>query len=420
LNTENDSPLTVLLERTEKLEARSLVGVKSWYVDTQYLVSTDEFEFTAAAGDPPLRPSELDLRRVTLVLNGQPILIGQIEITSIGSDGSAVTCRGRDFMADLLECNVDPTFKLRDDMTLEQMLLEVCSPLGISKIVDDADDYDADKSIRDIRTGLTPDRKGRKRHARRSDPLKDYQPKPGEGIYEYINRICARMGLTLQPGPDRQTLFITAPFYDQSSVYEPIRRYRDASLNTGNNCLGATAVRDFTRMPTVAQATGTAATAGKAGVSLFKEVDVFGLGGAEELAAVIQDRAHAGRFKPSSALTGEELDARATRAYRLLYLRDEACRTDEQLDHAIRRAVAERLKDSLRYTCTVAGHKDLTTDALWAVDQTVNVEDEICDIREALWIAKRTFRFDRDSGSTTQLECWRPGSFPFIDETETA
>jgi prophage tail gpP-like protein len=411
-----DLPLTVVLEATESLPQRRTTNIESWSIDTQYLVPTDGFEFVAfEAEDTRYDSREWDLRPVTLELDGQQQLIGHIEVTEVGERGSAIVCRGRDWISSLIECNVDPTFKLRDDMTLEAALLGVCGPCGVTKIVDDADDYDGKKTIRDIRTSVTATKRSKKPKSRKADPLKDLQPKPGEGILEYCDRICARMGLTIQPGPDRQTLFITAPFYDEPSLYRPIRRYRDASLNTGNNVLRAKAVRNYSRMPTFALGTGTAATAGKKGEPVSKEIDVFGLAGAIEIGDVISDKMFAGRQKPNAGATGEALDA--PKVYRLLYFRDEDTRTEEQLERAIRRAVADRMKDTLSYRVTVRGHKDPETDAIWFVDRMVQVEDELCGINEPLWIAKRTLRFDQTNGATTDLECWRPHSFPFFDET---
>lgn len=74
--------------------------------------------------------------------------------------------------------------------------------------------------------------------------------------------------------------------------------------------------------------------------------------------------------------------------------------------------------DTLAYRVTLRGHTDPETGAIWTVDTMVNVQDEICGVNEPLWIAKRTLRFSPTEGSTTQLECWRPGSFPFIEEVE--
>jgi prophage tail gpP-like protein len=407
-----DLPLTLILEATGSLQQRRVVNVESWSLDSQFLVPTDGWEATVYEGSEPYKAIEWDLRPVTLELDGQKIMLGRVEVTEVGGRGSAVTLRGRDWIADLCEGNVDPVVAVRDEMDLETVLLMVGSPYGVDKIVDDQDDNDAAKRIGTIRAGSK--KKGK---SSKTVPLKDYQPRPGESAMQYMDRLCMRLGLTIQPGPDRGTLFITSPFYDEPPLYRPLQRHRDAVLNTGNNVLKAVAVRDYSRMPTFALATGTAASSGKKGQPVSHEIDVFGLAGAGEIAEVIADKMVAGRKKFDESASGEEQDASDLQLYRLLYFRDEEARTQEQLEHSIRRAVADRMKDTLSYRCTVKGFKDPVTDALWAVDHMVEVVDEICGINEPLWISKRTFRFDPTSGATTDLELWRPHSFPFSDET---
>jgi prophage tail gpP-like protein len=409
-----DLPLTVTLHAVKGHSERSTTDLQSWFIDTSYLTSTDGFEFTLFESDQGLTDG-LELRPVTLSLDGQQQLSGRIDVTEVGEQGTAVTCRGRDFLADIVECNIDPVFAIRDEMTLEQVLLSLFGPCGITKIVDDADDYDLKKTMRDLRTGIAPAKKGKRRRKRKTDPLKDYQPKPGEGLYEYAMRLCARMAVTIQPGPDRQTVFLTAPHYDESPVYEPLRRYRDPALNTGNNIVRAVAVRDFSRLPSFALFSGTAPNSGKKGEPISKEIDVYGLAGSIEIADAVTRSMATGRIQP------EKDQPQDGKLYRLLSFRDTEARTQEQLENAIRRAIADRMKDTLAYRVTVKGHKDPVTDAIWSVDTMVQIEDEIAAVNEPLWIAKRTLRFDRDKGgATTDLECWRPHSFVFIDETEAA
>jgi prophage tail gpP-like protein len=407
-----DLPLTIILEPTGSLQARNTIALESWSLDSQYLVPTDGWEAVVYEGEAQYKAVDWDLRPVTLELDGQKILLGRIEVTEVGGRGSAVTLRGRDWIADLCEGNVDPTVAIRDEMTLETALLMVGSPYGVYKIVDDQDDNDAAKRIGTIRAGSK--KKGK---SNKAIPLKDYQPKPGESAMQYMDRLCMRLGMTIQPGPDRGTLFITSPFYDEPPLYRPLQRYRERTLNTGNNVIKAVAVRDYSRMPTFALATGTAASSGKKGEPVSKDIDVFGLAGAGEIGEVIADKMVSGRKKFDESASGEEQDASDVQLYRMLYFRDPEARTQEQLEHSIRRAVADRMKDTLSYRCTVKGFKDPVTDALWAVDHMVEVVDEICGINEPLWIAKRTFRFDQTNGATTDLELWRPHSFPFFDET---
>lgn len=99
--------------------------------------------------------------------------------------------------------------------------------------------------------------------------------------------------------------------------------------------------------------------------------------------------------------------------YKPLFYRDKDSRNDEQLDYSVRRAIAEKLRETLVYTCTVRGHIDPKSGAVWTVDTIAYVHDELEDVDEPLWISERTLVNDGTSGPTTELVLVRPGSFVF-------
>jgi prophage tail gpP-like protein len=74
------------------------------------------------------------------------------------------------------------------------------------------------------------------------------------------------------------------------------------------------------------------------------------------------------------------------------------------------RAIWDRLKDTLLYKATVKGHRDPDSGALWTIDTIVNIQDEVTDVNEPMWIHKRTFRYTPGSGAETDIECWRIGA----------
>jgi|1185.fasta_scaffold04371_2 hypothetical protein len=99
--------------------------------------------------------------------------------------------------------------------------------------------------------------------------------------------------------------------------------------------------------------------------------------------------------------------------YKPLFYRDKDSRNDEQLNYSVRRVIAEKLRATLTYNCTVRGHVEPKSGATWAVDTLVNVRDEVEDVNEAMWILERTFENDGTSGPVTHLSMVRPGSFVF-------
>jgi prophage tail gpP-like protein len=404
-----ESLLTVRFSATG-VETRNIT---KWSIDSAYLVSTDGFEFELF--DPEFtRGNRLELQPVELLVNGASQLIGRIDRTRIGDNGRALTCIGRDYIADLVEGNVDPKFKLGPKMTVDDMLTEAFGPYGIDTIIDDDDDT---VIMQNARSGVRMRKRsggggGSKRRHRRKKrggrALQNFDPKPGEGGYEYCNKIIARLGATIQPGPSRSSLVITEPRYDQEPIYS-LRRTDDPVGSASNNVIDSVADRDYSKMPTFTLFNATQATKGKKGESIAKTFDIFELAAnSPELLKIIQTSTISGRWEPGKIATEVRDEGKL---YRLLNFRDDAARTKAQLERAADRAVSERVKDTLSYQATVRGHMDERTGAIYSVDTMVRVDDDICDIHEELWISSRKLSYSEGAGATTQLTCWRPDSF---------
>lgn len=391
-----ESTLTVNFE----LLGRQETEFESWEIDSAYLVSTDGFSFTIAPrGNDRSRLRNLELQPVELLVNGASQCIGRIDVTDIG-DSSALQCEGRDYIADIVECNVDPLVKFVKDDALGLAMARVLSVCNINGILD-ADDV----ALESIRTGK-PKKGGGRRKKRSGNSVGDIKPNPGEGIYEFINRLAARHGVTIQPGADRTAITLDAPDYAQSPLYR-LTRSDDSIESLRNNIKSGRARRDFSKFPTYALFTGTAATSGKRGNGLSVEFLMQDYISGKSLLPQLQpimEVGVVGRRKPGDGPTPNG------KLYRLLHHRDEHARTEEDLYNAQCRAISERLRDTLTYTATVRGHVDPESGAVWSVGTMVDVQDAIADVNEPLWIARRTLKYSRE-GATTDLECWRPGSF---------
>lgn len=390
---------TGLLVRFELL-GRDVTNIIDWSIDSSYLVATDGFSFTVYDTDrSKLRGFEV--QPVELIVNGASQALGRVDVTQIGDNGSAIGCDGRDYIADLGECNVDPTLKITNGMSVAEALFQAASPCGIDTILSDDD-----IALRDIRSGKKTRTKGTAKQSHKAK-LSEYKPQPGESIYEFCNRIVARQGATIQPGPARNTLVITAPRYDQEPLYT-IRRTDDVASASRNTIVTATARRDFSKFPTFSLFTGSKAVAGAKTTGVAKTVDIVEYAGnSPELERIIGASTAGGRRLPGK----EDPPLGFGRLYRLLNFRDEEARDQDQIDNAAKRALSERLKDSLEYTVTLRGHSDPTTGALYSVDTMIRVEDAICDVSETLWIASRRFTYSPGQGAQTQLTCWRPEAF---------
>lgn len=394
---EAEQPLTVYFE-TLDLYTNLL---KDWSITSDYLMSTDGFSFTLY--DPRLTEEfRLEMQAVELTLLGAQQLLGRIDVTEIGAVVGAVVCRGRDYLSDLVECNVDPAMVIKASMTLEDVVKTTSCTCGITDVLGSDDVL-----LRNVRSGAKT-RSGSPKDFR-SLKLEDLKVDPGTGQYETLNRIVARHGATMQPGAKRSEIVLEAPNYDQEPLYA-IRRSMDNAKGASNNVIEGVATSDYSSFPThtlFRTKTGggeKGLTSTECALDIADIVDSIG----GDLAEVVQNSTVAGRRLPntskSKALAGGML-------YRLLYQQDSDSRTKEQLERVARRALGERLKDTLVYRATLRGSSDPFASAIWSTNTIVDVKDEVAKVNEPLWIASREISYQPGQGVTTKIVAWRPGAF---------
>lgn len=415
---------------------RETRNVLEYSIDSAYMTSTDAFSFTLYEPDLSLIRN-LELQPVSVYINDNLQVRGRVEITEIGQGpGLALKCEGRDYIADLVECNIDPAVGISENMTLEQVVKIAARPVGIGAVSFDP------RPWRNARTGIDIQSTLGARKFQNA-PLKDFKPNPGEGIYQFIARICARFGCTLQPTMARDSVLLGAPDYVQDVAYS-VTRSIDNPKSAQNNVINAKARRDYTKFPTVVLVTGKAggASAARQTVSATSykvgTIEAIQYRLLESMGMKSKVATASGEFgKPTEATsiprniqetiltlapegvkiiserllpnvkylpTGETL-------YRLFYMRDNLGKDLNQVMNVAARNAAERLKDCLQYDVTFRGHKDPATGRTFAVDTVIDVSDEICDVNERLWVEHVRFSYEPNNGPTTTLTCWRPGSF---------
>lgn len=371
-------------------DGTTLFKTGEYTIQTSYFTPTDAFSFELVNPDPS-KLRKLLLQNVELFLNGKKQLVGRIEKTT-RSEPESVSVAGRDFIADLTECSIDPSFTVKAGDTLGAIIKRAAGPCGVLKVVS-GDGYEFAKT----RSGVdTPSDK----------PPKDFLPitaedlKPGEeSVFEFLNRLLARHGATLQPTETRGTVAIAAPHYFGTTT-----TYLRRKLDGTGNLSASSAVEDFSSFPTYTLGRGKLARAGSTGASTAARVDAYehrekyqvdGTG----IFEVLDRGITTGRIKPPEVNDSGKL-------YRLKVFRDDKSRTGEQLGAATARVFAERFKETLVYTCTVTDF----TPGIPAVDTMVWVDDDVCDLHEQLWVAAVTHRYAKGSAQTADLTCYRPGS----------
>ena len=205
---------------------------KSYSLDSDYTVSTDGWELEVYEEDAKriAKLRDLELQPIEILIDGAQQLLGRVDVTDIGGDGSAVTLQGRDYLADLVECHVDPALKFKEQMTLGDALKLALSPVGISTVAD-PDGI----AIQNVRSGKKL-KGGKSGKSFKTIKLEDFKPQPNTGLFDICNRLVARHGATLQPADKRSTVIVDAPDYKQTPA-ATLKRTRDQNLSGAVNVL---------------------------------------------------------------------------------------------------------------------------------------------------------------------------------------
>jgi hypothetical protein len=221
----------------------------------------------------------------------------------------------------------------------------------------------------------------------------------------------------LQPSLDRSTVIVQAPSYD----YDPLGTiWRTGGDSQRNLVIEANARRDFSSFPTHCLFTGKQGTAvekgGAKGVAqpwdLYTWLQSASISEISQIleGAFLQDRNLPD--DPKSVLNGV--------LYRLLYFKDEHAKTQEQIERSQLRAVSDRLRNTLTYTCRVRGHVNPQTGFCWTTDALLDVDDDMADVHETLWCYRCVFENSRREGPTTTMTMIRPNTFMLSGEDITS
>lgn len=371
----------------------------SYELDSDYFTSTDGFSFTLYS-ENQASIAGWELQPVELSIDGAEQLLGRIDMSEIG-DNSAIAYHGRDYIADLVECNVDPSVVIKEGEKLFDAITRVASVVGIDTVLDDHD-----VNLRDVRSG----------HRVGAVPFtrfgvmkaRDYKPSPGQGIYEFLNRIVARIGATMQPGLTRNQLVLSAPNYEQPASFS-IRVTRDTNSSVANNTYNCKAKRDYSKMPTYGLFQGRGAKPGKAHDKLSREFSVPVLASALSNAFFNETGDQLIRYASNNRRKPAPNAIFPSNLYRLLFFKDNDARDEDMVARALRRAVSDRIRDTLVYTCTKRGHRDPETGVVYSVDTCARVDDDIRRVHEDMWVVARKFRYGEGGGAETDLTLLRKG-----------
>lgn len=398
--------------------------VESYRLTSNYLVPADEWTFTAYNHDNPgaLRRKFRPLMRVKLYIDGELQVIGRIDKTrGVRESKSSLQVTGRDYMAELVDGGADPALVFTADQDLGDALLQLWRPFGVRTLVGNWN------LTRNLLTGRQPFI-GEPTRSFKQAKVQDFNPKHGDGAYQVGDKICARHGFTIQQGGQRGNVAIVEPQFGQDPLYDLVR---------GGNVMGADAERDYADAPTVTIATGRLKKSKSNDQALFGRTAGIGASatptGQQVIPGLIQwpsfgdlapneigklDEVKRIALEPVSLLRSQRIDWKAKTMpfepeddvlYRPMYYEDKDAKTDEEIDSGVRRELSRRLKSCLTYNCTMRGHRELKSGAIYSVDTMAMVKDDVEDVNQAMWVLERTL-YNDGHGPLTDAQLILPGS----------
>lgn len=401
--------------------------VTEYSISESFFTPADGWEATVYSEDPiALRRKFQPRTNVKLYLGDRLQLIGQIDTTEGAGGGSAaLKLTGRDYMARLIDPNIDKAVRITNAMNLETALLEGLRVFGITTIEGDLNAVRAAKMGTPTYTsetiptasrelfGLSPQAStlsapafvlaltGLELEVRTptTETVADAKPNENEGAYEWANRLSARCGFTVQPGSKRSAIAVVAPDYSKGPQFD---------LQRPGNIEDGKAKRDYSGIPTLATLSARQVTAGTEAKGKFKTLSIVGDDSELALWRVpearrILEAARAVGTRKKKTETGDPLDW-----YCPVYYKDDESKTEKQLNRSARRMMADRIRETLTYTATLEGHED-KAGVTYAINVLAKVKDDIEDVDEILWIAERTLK--GGTGETTDLSLIRPASY---------
>lgn len=382
-------------------------GIEEYRINSSWLTPTDGWSFTVYDDDNPaqLRTLFRPWQPVKLSINGQQQILGRIDkIESAGESGSSLTVSGRDYLADAVDGTVDPAIQIKKEMDLGAAMLEIFRPYGIVTILGE---YNL---TRNILTGVSA-LKGKPRKNFKAAHPDEFHPNDNEGVFQFAERLVSRHGFAIQPADNRGTIGVFEPHDLQDPQYE---------LARPGNILSARASRDYTDVPTVTIARGRAGDPNTEVKGTRHEFPTFGIDTLNPITKIPEIRQIIFPESGVGSLIREQrfdlkkrdptLYAFSPPVYKPLFYKDDASKNQEQLEYGAKKMVAERLKKTLDYMCTVRGHVDIKTGALWAINTVAHVVDEIEQINERLWLYEREF-YNDGKGPMTSMKFMRPDSY---------
>jgi len=441
------------------IEGRSIKCWSEYETTSSYLDPTDTWKFKIAAATEEDRNMYLDIfkggRQVTASIGNKDQFTGKIDQTAIQYDsngGTVVSIAGRDILGRFVNSMVSPTLTVVQDSTILSLLENYLRAYDLKKV------YNSDSLNLNIITGrpnkdslttqtktvpeqnnvfeadgITPkvNDKGEyiytyssktvtevvsnKRADLHKITLKELKAHPGEGLYQFFEKILRRLGFVMKAMADGSGIYISSPTFDGEAYGFIINKKSDSSKNNVKSC---SYKPDYCSQPSLIMAEGFGGGAefakSKFQVILPNEfiavskLNSDGTGVYDyDTQRVINKYPKAFVIKPRTELLLNEPLFDLKNSYCPTFLKDDESKSMEELKVFVIRKMAEYQRKAISLSYTVAGLTNQKGEP-WAVNTLVNVDDDIHNIHENMWVESRTFNKSIGNGTTTTLKLIKP------------
>lgn len=394
----------------------------------------------AQGGDLSLFDALSSMKPGTLVelhLNGALQSTGyvdSIEVTADRQGGLVYRLEGRDTVSAVVDTCADPTIRLPEGRTLDDVIMDLFEPFGFEDISID------DRANRELKTAAyraktrRSEAKGFGRKALKQYKVHQTRPYPREGVFEFASRLSQRFGLWIWPSPDGKRITVSTPDFEQDPEMAIFRSFdlsytskaKGGSAGAGGstNVISGTVKFDISEQPTYIVADSHTVN-GDWGPGQIKAImrNAAVRTASDKAPPELKKYFDAGAVELK--LPGEkdevtaipEANVMTAPRHKVLYLQDHESATQEHLEAFVRREMSLLQRKSLTAKYVVEGHGQETPVGWrsWQINTCVNVFDEAAGLDEVMWVMSRTFRKSREGGTTTELELIRRNTIVFTD-----
>lgn len=368
--------------------------------------------------------------------------IDKVERTQSNDGGIQYKVSGRDILGPIISGCIDPQIKINSNQNVLDFLISVLSPFGIDTI------YVSDEDNLNIITGYprgvtgksstTTSKVGDSRRVTmdgkqaelvyknitvtqvlydRPDlktlKLDQRKPKVGDGAYDYLNRILARLGLKIWAHADGSGVVVDKPRFNVPAIQKIIRR-SEQDNSYQNNVLEGTVSLNGEYQPCCVVSFGPGG-GGDGSHSALRCIAINELVGLDisgnpikQVNDIIAKYPNVVVLPIRQQLVPKVSDLSVNYPQKAMFVKDNDSRTIDQLKSFTRKQLSMKQKEYLVASYKMEGHTQ--NGYPWAVNTLVDVDDDVLGIHQPLWVFDKTFSKSRSGGTFADLKLILPYS----------